>query len=60
MMQKERSCSNRTFMELKFDADNLTADTLARSNRTFMELKFGSLGESASYAGSNRTFMELK
>ena len=47
-------------MELKFDADNLTADTLARSNRTFMELKFGSLGESASYAGSNRTFMELK
>ena len=31
--------SNRTFMELKFNAKELVKDGYHRSNRTFMELK---------------------
>ncbi len=33
-------CSNRTFMELKFDPDKGKSGVAFRSNRTFMELKY--------------------
>ena len=33
--------SNRTFMELKYDYNNLMAVCKKCSNRTFMELKYG-------------------
>ncbi len=35
--------SNRTFMELKFDAKTGMGEVELSSNRTFMELKFGNI-----------------
>ena len=34
-------CSNRTFMELKFNNGSIFLNLLECSNRTFMELKYG-------------------
>ena len=54
-------CSNRTFMELKYEHQLWEQNQLQSSNRTFMELKY--LHSSVvikTHISSNRTFMELK
>ena len=54
-------CSNRTFMELKFQFLYFCWSVHGCSNRTFMELKYTvALPMRSARAGSNRTFMELK
>ncbi len=53
--------SNRTFMELKSNANTTTPVATASSNRTFMELKYDvALFLQLCFERSNRTFMELK
>ena len=55
------SCSNRTFMELKFTLIPSISLPIPSSNRTFMELKSRNLLPwSLVEPRSNRTFMELK
>ncbi len=54
-------CSNRTFMELKWDTDYRKTSETNGSNRTFMELKSEFIENSTLHiSSSNRTFMELK
>ena len=38
-VDRQKLCSNRTFMELKLTYDNENIPLLHGSNRTFMELK---------------------
>ena len=40
VLKELASCSNRTFMELKYDVALFLQLCFERSNRTFMELKF--------------------
>ena len=59
---KDKICSNRTFMELKWTRVNEEIRKQISSNRTFMELKWAcsSFCGNAASTSSNRTFMELK
>ena len=40
LRQKRATCSNRTFMELKYVGGCVLDNCMGSSNRTFMELKF--------------------